>query len=384
MEPLNENIEDLIADKLSGQITSEDDELLGRLIAQDERIRKQWEDSLALVSFYKAVHKAEEIDDDKAWESLVSKIETKEVPVSKIAFKSFDRKWFVAAGLLVPLLLAALWFGLFKSNKQFGEKHAKQKEFIEVTLGDGSTYTLEGNKEINTGEIRFDSKSAQHLGEKGKVRKNEIITLSIPKGKTYAVVLDDGTSIKINSASILKFPLFFEGNTREIQLDGEAYFEVAKQKSKPFIVKTSEMNVKVLGTKFNVNTYPGNDAQASLVEGSVSVSGHASTKEFLIKPGYAAIKRSNGAILAEPFATDQVLSWLQGTYYFNNMPLREIVNITNRATGEDLYITDSKIANYRFSGALETDKPIKVLLENIKSSSSSIQYTVKDGRVELY
>lgn len=382
MKPLNEQIEELIADKLSGQITPEDDELLAQLIRTDESVRQQWEESVELISFYRASKKVEGIDEQMAWDDLMAKMPSdEEPPIKKI--KPSTYKWFAAAAILIPILLTALWFGLFRSNLKFNEQHAKNAETIKVILGDGTTYTLDGHKDITTGEIKFGAQSAQRVGGNNEGRENQMITLSIPKGKTYALILDDGTTVKINSASTLKFPMFFEGNSREVQLDGEAYFEVTKRNHQPFVVKTREMDVKVLGTKFNVNTYPGNDAQTSLVEGSVAVSDHT-TKELLIKPGQAAIKGGSNLIRVEAFSADQILSWLKGTYYFNNMTLRDIVDITNRVTGEDVYITDSKIANYRFSGALKTDKPIKVLLENIKSSSSMVQYQIKDGKIELY
>lgn len=380
MEPLNEHINELIADKISGQIKLEDNALLEQLMSTDETVRLQYEQSLAAVSFYKAQQQFSKIDEDAAWNKLAVQIE-EEPPVLRL--KSYKFKWLVAASILVPLLLVGLWFGLSRSNVQFAQNKSNKAEPIKVILSDGTIYTIDGDKGVTAGEIHFGAKSANRLSQRNATASNEIVTLNIPKGKTYAIVLDDGTTVKINSASVLKFPLVFTGNKREVELDGEAYFEVIKN-GKPFIVKTQEMDVKVLGTKFNVNTYPGNAAQTSLIEGSIAVSNASYPKAMLIKPGQAAVKRGNNAIGIESFSTNNVLSWLNGTYYFNNMPLWEIVNITNRVTGEDLYIIDSKIANYRFSGALEIDKPIKVLLENIKSSSSTVQYAIKNGRIELY
>lgn len=377
---MNEHIDDLIADKISGQITPEGDALLENLISTNETIRLQWEESLAMISLYKASHTASTIDEDAAWNKLAAQLE--ERPTLKLKNNKF--KWLVAAGVLVPLTLIGLWLSLSKSNVQFAQSIAKNEELIKVTLSDGTTYLIEKEEGITAGKIHFGAKSASSLQKKNSdVFANEKVTLDIPKGKTYAIVLEDGTSVKINSASILKFPLVFAGDKREVELEGEAFFEVTKN-GKPFVVKTQEMDIKVLGTKFNVNTYPGNLAQTSLVEGSVSVSSFNYRKNILLKSGQAAVKRANNSIVVEEFSSENVLSWLNGSYYFNNMPLRDIVNITNRVTGEDLYITNSKIANYRFSGALETNKPIKVLLENIKSSSVAVQYAVKDGRIELY
>ncbi|GAB1462387.1 hypothetical protein MASR2M52_03710 [Pedobacter sp.] len=353
MKPLREHIDELIADKISGQISAEDDALLTKYIGTDESVRLQWEQSLAAVSLYKATQQGSNINEKAAWNKLVEKLGA-EPPTVKLKTQKF--RWLVAASILVPLLLVSLlWFSLSNSNMQFAQKKASKTDPIKVMLSDGTIYTIENDKGVTAGEIHFGAKSASRADQrKGTALANEVITLAIPKGKTYAIVLADGTSVKINSASVLKFPLVFSGKTREVELDGEAYLEVAKN-AKPFIVKTPEMDVKVLGTKFNVNTYPGNDAQTSLIEGSVAISNNDHTKEFLIKPGQAAVKRANNLIAIENFSTDKVLSWLGGTYYFSNMPLREIVNITNRVTGEDLYITDSKIANYRFSGALEID-----------------------------
>ncbi len=380
MEPLHEDIDQLIADKLSDQISVEDDLRLKHLIKTDDYVRKQWKQSLASVLLYKASNKASSTDEEAAWNKIADQLEQAQ-PMFKM--KSGRRKWLVAATILLPLVAAGLWFGVFQKSLSGQKDTLSKNERVKITLSDGTTYTLDA-KGVTTGKIHFGAESANRLAQSdNSLRSAEIITLSIPNGKTYDLVLDDGTSVKINSASVLKFPVAFTGEKREVVLDGEAYFEVAKSK-KPFIVKTNDMDVKVLGTKFNVNTYPGYNAQTSLLEGSVSVLSLNHSKEIFIKPGQAAIVKGDNLLTVEKFSSDDVLSWLNGTYYFTNMPLREIVNITNRVTGEDIYITDSRLSNQRFSGALKTDNPIKVLLENIKSSSADVQYRFRDGRIELY
>src|SRR5690606_24847891 len=112
----------------------------------------------------------------------------------------------------------------------------------------------------------------------------------------------------INSASTLKFPFRFLGDTREVYLEGEAYFEVIKNTNKPFIVHTKGMHVQVHGTHFNVSSYPGAPTKAELIEGSISVSGAARTP-VMLQPGYRAVLDSTNVFSVSKFNPNVVASW---------------------------------------------------------------------------
>src|SRR5690606_15179134 len=122
--------------------------------------------------------------------------------------------------------------------------------------------------------LRYDDGSVLDVSSAstGDVPSETYAVLTTPKGGTYRITLGDGTTVWLNSASTLKYPLGFNGAAREVELTGEAYFDVQKQK-KPFIVKSKMQSIEVLGTQFNVNAYPDEkETQTTLVKGSVAVS----------------------------------------------------------------------------------------------------------------
>ena len=123
----------------------------------------------------------------------------------------------------------------------------------------------------------------------------KLLTLTTPRGKDYHVTLADGTEVWMNADSRLEFPKQFTGSQRRVKLKGEAYFQVAKNASKPFIVETDFFNTTVLGTTFNLKAYSAKDANIVLVEGSVRV--NAKGHEITLKPGQQAILNSQSSIL---------------------------------------------------------------------------------------
>lgn len=156
-------------------------------------------------------------------------------------------------------------------------------------------------------------------------------TISTPNGGQYVVVLTDGTKVMLNAASSLTFPSTFKGGERNVSLSGEAYFEVSKNKSKPFKVNSGTQVVEVLGTHFNVNAY--NDEaviKTTLIEGSVKVS--AGNKALIIAPGQQTVvnKESNGTIAKLEVNTDKEIAWKNGVFSFDHANLVTIMKQISR------------------------------------------------------
>lgn len=151
-------------------------------------------------------------------------------------------------------------------------------------------------------------------------------TITTPNGGQYQLVLPDGTVVILNAASSLTYPASFHGNERVVQLDGEAYFEVAKNKAMPFRVKSGGQVVEVLGTHFNINAYKDESSiKTTLLEGSVKVS--SGTNYTLIVPGQqaAALNNGSGAILKYTVDVDKETAWKNGLFSFQNDDLHAIM-----------------------------------------------------------
>lgn len=210
-----------------------------------------------------------------------------------------------------------------------------------LTLSNGKVITLDTATEgeiarqagiviskTQNGQLVYDILKAQKDQSTGDLTYNTIAT---PRGGQYQVNLPDGTKIWLNAASSLKYPAVFNGKQRRVELSGEAYFEVAKDKSHPFIVATDRQEVQVLGTHFNVNSYTDEVAtKTTLLEGSVQVSVLGTSNEGLVlKPGQQALLRSNSLNLYA-VDTEETVAWKNGYFQFNEADLGSIMRQLSR------------------------------------------------------
>jgi transmembrane sensor len=154
-------------------------------------------------------------------------------------------------------------------------------------------------------------------------------TLATPRGGQYQLVLPDGSKVWLNAASSIRFPVAFTGGTRNVEITGEAYFEVAKDKAKPFHVKARGMEVEVLGTHFNINAYPDEPGiRTTLLEGSVKIVVDRQTQrrqqDMILLPGQQA-RVEGGINLVKKADIDQVMAWKNGLFNFNDADLQTVL-----------------------------------------------------------
>jgi ferric-dicitrate binding protein FerR (iron transport regulator) len=190
-------------------------------------------------------------------------------------------------------------------------------------------------------------------------------SLIVPRGGEYKLILADGTKVWINSESSVRYPTVFAGREREVYLTGEAYFEVAKNPSKPFIVKTDKGDVKVLGTHFNVNSYPdAKSFKATLIEGSVQVNANADGK--ILKPGQQAVINHSGHLsVLEDVNTDQVVAWKNGLIQFHKASLVEIMQQVERWYDIKV-IFPNHSSSLKFTGKMSRNVNLDNLIEIFK------------------
>ena len=167
-----------------------------------------------------------------------------------------------------------------------------------------------------------------------------IHTLKIPRGMNKQLTLTDGTQVWLNAESTLEYPETFEGKpNREVYLKGEAYFEVTKNASQPFRVKTDALETLVLGTSFNVRAYSKEDTQVTLVEGSVKVSDKLQN-ELRLQPGEHTDQKLNKTKVEK---ADDYHSWAEGVFYFDNTELVEIMRELGRWYNINIVFTNKEI-----------------------------------------
>ncbi|QZE14767.1 FecR domain-containing protein [Halosquirtibacter laminarini] len=191
------------------------------------------------------------------------------------------------------------------------------------------------------------------------------VALTTSTGAPSKVILSDGTEVWINSSSKLTYPSVFAGDVREVQLEGEAFFHVTKNKV-PFIVHAPRCEVKVYGTRFNVDAYPGQDNSiVALKEGSVSVL-DGKNKEHFLKPGMVAeISNTKEILVKEKVEFHRYDDWKSGILTFKNRSLKEISDRLGRKFGVHFHFVDPSIASYKYDLSVSTEslKEIFKLLE---------------------
>ena len=194
--------------------------------------------------------------------------------------------------------------------------------------------------------------------------------LVIPKGKTYQLLLSDGTRIWLNSETEITYPTRFVGNKREITLIGEAFFEVAKNKEKPFIVNANGMEVKVLGTSFNVSCYTADKTiSTTLIEGSVSVKTENKKTVTITPSEQFTYNRDDAKTDIRIVNTELFTSWINGEYIFKDTALEEIVKKLQRWYDFSVNYEDESLKNNRYSLIVDRNTDIDHLLEVISYTS---------------
>ena len=183
--------------------------------------------------------------------------------------------------------------------------------------------------------------------------------------ETRNVILPDGSSVLLNRHSSLSYPKRFKSDNREVQLTGEAYFEVSKDQKHPFIVQTEHINVQVLGTHFNVDAYRNNpEVKTTLLTGSVAVSNKSKSVRMVLKPNEIAIYNKVEEKLTRKVlenAEDEI-SWRQGEFIFDDLPLQEIARELSNSFGATIQIADTTLQNYRITARFRDGEDLATIL----------------------
>ena len=211
-------------------------------------------------------------------------------------------------------------------------------------------------------------------------RMPEWHTLQVPRGGEYKIVLDDGTEIWFNSASELKYPAHFVGNERRVCLVGEAYFQVARNEAAPFIVETRDMDVKVLGTSFNVSAYEDEEnSHATLVEGRVEVDDKVNGEKVTLTPGEQALLQGKEMVVRE-VNTKLYSMWRLDRFTFASEDMEGVIRKLSRWYNVNFFFSNSSMKQKRFTGSLPTYSDISQVLKMIEMTTD-IKFQVKGNTI---
>jgi ferric-dicitrate binding protein FerR (iron transport regulator) len=189
-------------------------------------------------------------------------------------------------------------------------------------------------------------------------------TVEVPLGMRSSMVLPDGTSVSLNAGSTLKYPVAFQQEDRRVELTGEAYFDVKKDRHRPFIVSTSDIAVHVLGTSFNCSAYPDDEQIiTALVEGEIEISGKANGQHRLsVKPGEVAVFSKQGKTIEKNKAgLDKYIAWKSGKLIFRDDPMTTVLDKVGRWYNVEFRVEDEEILGYEYSATFSGESLDQVL-----------------------
>lgn len=374
------------------------------LILLDKYINRQTtqEEQRLLEEYYKRLETLSELElsdleESKFQQSILQKIQaridTEEQHVQPKRKHSY-KIWYVAASILL-LLAAGSYF--YNAKTPIPAAQTANLKVNDIPPGSNkAVLTLSNGKEIvlsdadnglltNQGSTKIvkqaNGELAYHVENKDANPETLFNTITIPRGGQYEVVLPDGTKVVLNAASSLTYPTQFNGKQRNVELKGEAYFEVAKRKAMPFVVKTSDIEIKVLGTHFNISSYQDDPAiTTTLLEGSVSINkGNVTT---LLKPGQQGISRSGvNTVSVQDANIEQVMGWTKGSFVFADLSIKEVMKIASRWYDVDVEY-QGDVQSKKFGGTTSRYKNITELLEYMKITGG-INYKIEGRRVIL-
>lgn len=309
-------------------------------------------------------------DKTALWNRIRQDLETKQPIYRRLG-------WKIAAAAAAVLLAAGWWMLPEKAVKE--EEgillFAKQQHITDTTtetrlmLGNTKQMTLNGTNAT----LKYNQQGLVVNNTQQVVQEEKYNTLIVPYGRRAHITLEDGTAAWLNAGSRLIYPVVFDGEKREVFLEGEAYFDVAQKADVPFFVYTNNLRTAVLGTAFNVSAY-ADDAEQSvvLVSGNVKVKTNKSDKEHLLQPGEkAGYTINNQQLTKQTVNTLEYTAWKDGRLQFEHAPLNHIIKRLSRYF--NIHITLQANEQATFSGDLDLADNVESVLDAV-SASTGLSY----------
>lgn len=378
-------LSELIAKQIDGTVSEKEKEELDKWLAESDEnkslfelyskrdfVENKWRDSLRF-------------NKDAAYNSFLDRKRKSEssLRIRKIAYG-------VAAVLLPAVLLLSILF----MNREIPTEVAHVVENIVpgsskavLTLSDGSKVELGENIHDTIVDAKGGLVNAKgsKLEYEAKVAKEELVynNLNVPRGGEFFLKLSDGTKVWLNSDTKLRYPVEFGAKNRNVYLEGEAFFDVKKDKSRPFNVITKKASVEVLGTAFNIRSY--NDEKAvftTLAEGSVRFS-NKQKESITLKPGeQGVVDTKSGTLVKKKVDIDMFTAWKDGRFVFKEQSLEHIMNTMARWYDINVFFVNEEAREVSFSGNLKRYDDFSQLI-NMLEMTGMATFEVKEKTIYI-
>jgi len=380
----------------SNEITDQEFHTLEQWINKSSENKKKFSDYLHFHKKSKRIGFADNLDKDRAWNNILSELENPllHIPISKK--ETFKIKYLKSVSNILKYTAVIILFmgiGYLYQNGYLTSDPAiiipddsitlqLENGNIEIIAEDGKTKIVDSKGKI------VGTQNGNQLIYNNKVEKETLIynTLTVPYGKRFEIQLSDGTNVHLNAGSSLKYPVkFIEGKNRQVFLKGEAYFSVTKNESHPFIVNADEVNIRVLGTEFNVSAY-SEDKQINtvLIKGAVSVYNKKESYNpeavINLKSGFkASWEKNRNQATVEKVDTGIYTAWRKGSLILKEVAFNDILKKLERQYDVTFINNNPSLGNRNFTARFDIED-IYLVMENL-SQYASFSYEINENQI---
>ena len=329
---------------------------------------------------------------DEKWNPVLNKILAVDKPIrspKRILMKRL--KWAAAAVVFIVFSFTAYLSLQKKKEHVFATDVAPGKNKAILTLADGKKISL---SDAMNGDVAkeagfsitktADGQLVYKVAGSENVSDERLNTISTPNGGEWQIQLPDGSKVWLNAASSIQYSLNIgTAKQRLVKLDGEAYFEVAKNATHPFIVETDKQSVEVLGTHFNINSYKDERVtKTTLLEGSVRVSHKSTNESEILKPGEQSLVSISGIDVKE-VNVDESIAWKNGYFMFDNERQESILRKVARWYNVEVEYADADAKNVMYYGTVSRFEKISKVLTKLEQTGQ-VRFDIKANKIIVY
>ena len=376
------NISQLIYKQIIGSITEEEIRELQEWRKLSPKNEETYQRLVDIHFLEREYRKYKNVEHARPLQDMKSRIQNERLP-KQVRFWKLTST--VAATLLFAVCSITLWntfenrsetyMAMDNISSQIPDIEAGKTQAV-LTLDNGSTIALGADSTLNSQLI-----AQQQSSSKNEAKR--INNLTTPRGSEFMIMLEDSTKVWLNAESQLIYPESFDEKERRVEIKGEAYFQVAKDKTRPFYVESSGVVIRVYGTEFNINAYSEeNEVYTTLVSGSISLQRpNESKSELILTPGHQAIYNKDSKITSvKTVNTDAITSWHNGRFVFEEQTLEQIMKTLARWYNFEYEFDNESIRNTVFKGSAPRYANLSEVL-SILEKSGDLVFKAKNDKI---
>jgi len=354
-------------------------------LTEDPRNDELYKDLQAEEKLADTLDELDRFNEEKAWVRFTSN--------RVLVARNYSLKWLrIAAILILTLGISSVmvyhFAGKAKTDRFAETGHIRPggpKAYL--AMADGSLINLTDLNHSQKKQLKkttgFEISGNAVIVTKTAESVKKYYTLITPKGGEYKLILEDSTEVWLNADSKLKFPDKFSSDTRDVELVGEAWFKVTKNESAPFLVRSNDIDIQVMGTEFNASAYPDDPVvTTTLINGRVTVfyKTGVTGQQNLLPGDQASYNKKENTIRLGTVDAANFKAWKDGYFVFDNQPLSAVTKTLERWYNVQFILSGKALESARFSGQFRRYEDIGVALDIIKKTGTKVEF-IKEGRV---